>query len=303
MTNKILINPISIKSGLNSARGRMLLSFLLILVMILPVRSAGFPTGQETVQTSPHLPGMPAAPIYQLDMSREVWLTAGGVALLTAGVIALSNLDPLSPAEIDALNKNDINRLDRELMGSYRKYFSGDVVLYSASILSLSLLTLEPVREDWQTYAMMGAEVILLQSGLNLLTKSLTGRTRPYAYDPQVPLDEKTQKDTRLSFYSGHTGTTAALSFFTARIFTDHIENESHKKYLWIGAALMPALAGYLRVSSANHFFTDTVIGYSIGASIGYFIPELHKHMTNGQLSLQQTASGDGLELHLTVKF
>ena len=285
-----------------SVWGKIYFCLLLSLSMVLPGTAAEFSAEQDSLQTNTPLIYNPDLPKHQLNINRDIWLTAGGVALLTAGALTMSQVDPLTPAEIDALNKNDINRIDRGMMGIYRANHSGDAVLFSAILMPFSLLALEPVRENWQTYAVMGAEVILLQTGLNLLTKSLTKRVRPYAYDPTVALSEKTQRDARLSFYSGHTGTTAALTFFTARIFSDHIRDESYKKYLWAGAAFVPALAGYLRVSSAHHFLTDTLVGYAVGASIGYFIPELHKQL-DGQLSLTQTADGDGLELNLMVNF
>jgi len=39
----------------------------------------------------------------------------------------------------------------------------------------------------------------------------------------------------------------------------------------------MPAVTAYFRVNTHNHFPTDAIVGYIVGAAIGYFIPEIHK--------------------------
>ncbi|MBN8679589.1 MAG: hypothetical protein J0M29_15270 [Chitinophagales bacterium] len=42
-------------------------------------------------------------------------------------------------------------------------------------------------------------------------------------------------------------------------------------------ASAIPAITGFLRMRAGQHFFTDVAVGYSIGATIGYLIPVLHR--------------------------
>lgn len=50
----------------------------------------------------------------------------------------------------------------------------------------------------------------------------LTNRKRPIVYMPEVPLNEKMERGPTDSFFSGHTSTTAAASFFMAKVISDY---------------------------------------------------------------------------------
>jgi membrane-associated phospholipid phosphatase len=108
--------------------------------------------------------------------------------------------------------------------------------------------------------------------------KGLTTRNRPYVYDVNSPAEEKYKTGARHSFYSGHTSFAASNSFFTARVFSEYLTNSTTKTLIWTAAALIPAVTGFSRVNSHNHFPTDVIVGYIVGAAIGYLIPELHKY-------------------------
>jgi membrane-associated phospholipid phosphatase len=123
----------------------------------------------------------------------------------------------------------------------------------------------------------MSAEVILMNQGLNWMAKGLTGRTRPFVYDPESPHEDKTKTNARLSFYSGHTSTAASMTFFAAKVFSDYLSSKTAKALIWTAAAVYPAAVGYLRRDSAHHFRTDVITGYIVGALIGCGIPRLHK--------------------------
>ncbi len=106
-----------------------------------------------------------------------------------------------------------------------------------------------------------------------------------------------------VSFYSGHTSTTAAISFYVARVFSDYLADNTAKIFIWAGAAIYPALVGYLRRDSGHHFRTDVMTGYAIGAAIGYFIPELHKVSKNEQLSVNFLYSGEFAGIGVAYNF
>jgi membrane-associated phospholipid phosphatase len=159
------------------------------------------------------------------------------------------------------------------------------------------------MKKDFKILSVMAIEVLLIQAGLNAVVKGLTQRIRPYVYHPESPLDKKTSRGAKFSFYSGHTSTTAAMSFYTAKVFSDYLQDGFTKSLIWTAAVIYPALAGYLRVNSANHFPTDVIIGYSVGAMIGYFIPQLHSVNRQNGLSVFPSLKYNHLSLSVLYSF
>jgi hypothetical protein len=153
-----------------------------------------------------------------------------------------SRIDPLTPDEIADLDINDVNSFDRGAMSPYRETGAGDALLYTSYLLPLTFLAHERAREDWKTLGVLWVETLALQLGINGFVKSTVLRTRPYAYDPDTPMDNKASKQARVSFYSGHTSTTAANCFFVARVFHEYLTSRRAKILLWTGAAIYPAL-------------------------------------------------------------
>ena len=106
-----------------------------------------------------------------------------------------------------------------------------------------------------------------------------------------------------VSYYSGHTGTTAAMTFYVAKVYSDYLSNTTTKTLIWAGAAVYPAAVAFLRRDSGHHFNTDVISGYLIGATIGYFIPELHKFSQNEHLSLNCIRLEEYTVVELSYKF
>jgi len=109
------------------------------------------------------------------------------------------------------------------------------------------------------------------------LLKVLTLRDRPFVYDKNSLIEPKLNVDARYSFFSGHTSMAAVNTFFTAKVYSAYISDGTTKTLLWTAAAIIPAITGYARINTHNHFPTDVIVGYIVGAAIGYFIPEIHK--------------------------
>ena len=219
---------------------------------------------------------------------------------MTTGAIVTHNLDPLTDEEIFALDPLDVNPFDRRAIGVRRTTNAGDLFVHTSFLLPLTFLVLGNTRKDFGTLALMSAEVIVMNQGLNWLAKGITRRTRPFVYEPESPYEDKTERNARLSFYSGHTSTAASMTFFTAKVFSDYLTNKTAKTLIWTAAILHPAIVGILRRDSANHFYTDVIAGYIIGALIGYGIPVLHK---TKNLSLSPTISPKGFCFSIRYSF
>ena len=214
---------------------------------------------------------------YELIGNREGWILGSGALLGVTGLVLMSNIQPLTLEEINQLDPADVNKFDRHAIGPYRTYKAGDFLLYGSLLLPLTFLSNKEMKRDIKILGIIGLEVLLFQAGLNFVVKGISQRIRPYVYDSESGIDKKTSKAAKLSFYSGHTSTTAAISFYTAKVFSDYLPDGLTKTLIWTGAIIYPAAVGYLRVASSNHFPTDVIVGYSVGALLGYYIPQMHK--------------------------
>ena len=185
----------------------------------------------------------------------------------------------LTAAEIETLNKADVNSFDRFAINHYSKSGdSGSDVFWGGShFLPLLFLVNQKSRNDFPAIVAMYGEVFLINSSLTLLTKVTVRRSRPFVYNPDVPIDKKFTKTARTSFLSGHTSMTAANCFFAAKVFSDYYPNSRWKPAIWTGAVVIPAITGYLRIRAGKHFPTDTIAGYALGAAVGILVPQLHK--------------------------
>ena len=240
---------------------------------------------------------------FNLDFNREVLIiTTGSVAAVTAFAI-LKNIKPFTPEEIDLLDPANVNSFDREAIGPFTEDHAGDVLLYTAYLLPISFLAYGETKNDFLDLALIYGEVLLIQTSITGIVKGTVQRTRPFAYDGETPIEKKTSTDARISFFSGHTSMTAAISFFTAKVFTEYIEDNTAKILIWSGAVILPAATALMRVNSHWHFPTDVMVGYAVGALVGYLIPELHKTKVNESVSIAPSINFNQPTLSLMIKF
>jgi membrane-associated phospholipid phosphatase len=247
--------------------------------------------------------GAQAEPPYRLDPTGDWLLVGSGCALTVGGLIAYNNVEPLTLDEIASLDRADINRFDRGAVRPFRGGLAGDIATGLSVVLPFALLGDEQVRREWKTLGLLWGETLLLESGVNAVIKSATHRVRPYVYDPDTPLDRKTDAEARVSFYSGHTGTAAAMSFLAARMYDDYFPRSRYRTLVWTTAAVYPALIGIHRIRSGQHFASDVIAGYVTGAAIGYFIPALHKSRVTARVSVEPTEIAGSSGLRLTWRY
>jgi membrane-associated phospholipid phosphatase len=214
---------------------------------------------------------------FDVKTDKELVITGIGALIGTAAIIINTNNTPLTLKEISSLNSQDVNKFDRIALGPYKGDVPGDIMLYGSFIFPLTFLTYDKTLEDFGTISLMYGEAVLLNASINSLVKAITLRDRPFVYDENSLLEPKLDIDARYSFFSGHTSMTAVNTFFTARVYSGYISNQTTKTILWTAAAIIPAIAGYSRINTHNHFPTDVIVGYIVGAAIGYLIPEIHK--------------------------
>ncbi|ALI99428.1 phosphatase PAP2 family protein [Rufibacter tibetensis] len=220
-----------------------------------------------------------ATPLYHTNLLRDGLITAGGVSMSVAGSYLLTNKTRLTEGDLRFVNEDQVNSFDRWAAGNYSKKAkdASDVFFYSSYALPLLFLADQEARPHLKDIFFLYAESISLTGGLYALTAGLTNRKRPNVYATHAPLEERLHKYATNSFFAGHTAATASVAFFTAKVFHDLHPNSPWRPVVWGAAAAVPATVGYLRLRAGKHFLSDNIVGYTVGATIGILVPELHK--------------------------
>ena len=219
------------------------------------------------------------AQVYHTSWKKETPILSSIIGLGIGDLVLRSHIDGLSVEEINDLSRDDIFLLDR--FATSKRSFSQDNIsdlgMYSSFAYPLLIFLDKPVRDEAESVLIMLGETIALNGVFTVFSKVVVKRNRPLLYNPTVPLEDKLTQNGRMSFFSGHTSNTAALCFFSAKVFSDLNTDSPVKSFVWAGAAAVPLIVGIARVGAGKHFLSDIIVGYGAGAAIGYLIPEFHK--------------------------
>lgn len=240
---------------------------------------------------------------YRLSLGADAVVLTGGFGLNYWGHKLHQNVQPYTLTEWNALPTPGFWQLDevtrQEL--SYDAQRSSNYLLYGSIGLPVLFSIMKKSRSQLPAISLMYFETISLTMGFTSVTKSLVQRPRPYVFytdppDPNEPVDpEETtlnrealsiSKSAKLSFFSGHTSMSAASTFFAAKVFSDLYPESKWETPVWIGAATLPALTGYLRIQAGKHYLSDVAVGYVVGAAIGILTPHFHKKKQTQKLSV-----------------
>ncbi len=239
---------------------------------------------------------LPAQSPYHLDLKNELIYAGSGGVLTGLGYYLKSTSSGFTLEELRAFEKEDINGFDRfaTRFNSATADKASDYFAEGSFLLPGLLLLGRRSRRDFGTVAVLYTEAFLWTTGLTQLCKSTFRRPRPYVFDDDQPEDGKLTSNARASFLSGHTSNTALNTFFVARLFSDYYPDSPWKPVVWIGAAAIPAMTGYLRIRGGQHYPTDVLAGYALGAVIGVMVPKLHRewNLNTGSLRLQMGFGG-----------
>ncbi len=241
---------------------------------------------------------------YELSLKKDLILFGGGAIGQVGSIILSAEIDNFSAEELELLNANDINSFDRRATKYYslRAQKNSDILLNSSFFYPLLFLIDDKGRNGFLEIGVLTLESFLVNASITSLTKVAVERTRPFAYNSDAPLDKRIKANSKLSFFSGHTSSTAVLSFFSAKVFSDYYPDSKWKPVVWTVGAIIPAATGYLRVRGGKHFPTDVIVGYAVGAIIGVGIPHIHKKKSKDQ-RVGFSLSAGGNSVGLTMKW
>ena len=157
-------------------------------------------------------------------------------------------------------------------------------VLTTASVAIWGIQT-----QDSMTTAVPVAQAIAITGVLTEVGKRLITRPRPYTsvafeetypevYNSDYMVDLRTDNDSFKSFPSGHTSNAAATYFTSAVLVANHYDDPTITAMSYGLATVLTGLTGYSRVRYGMHHISDTLIGATLGAGIGWGIAKWHLH-------------------------
>ena len=174
-----------------------------------------------------------------------------------------------------------INFLDQWVAGKHNEDANAisDIPFALSFAAPFALLFDDEINDHTGQYIGLYIESLATTAALYTITAGLVDRSRPYVYDNSGDTgeDRRFKNNGQRSFYSGHVAATATATFFAAKAFSDFNPDANGKVFVWAGAATLPAAVGVLRMEAGQHFLTDVLLGYVLGAGTGILVPELHK--------------------------
>ena len=272
---------------------KIITAFLLISLVIIP-DTQGQLFDSEVYNVNPYIDGA---------------ITVAGAATNYWGMVVLYRKPPLDSTEIASLNAKDINRFDRsatqqDAASMYTAWKISDVGMGVSFMLPGLLMLDKEIRQNWAPVILLFLQTEAIAGNLYSWGATIpVDRIRPLVYHPDVSYEDKTFVRNRNSFYSGHTSTAAAASFFTAKVYCDYHPELGNKKFIFYGLALIPPVfTGYYRYKGMKHFRTDVLAGMAVGAATGILVPHLHKHRKNTNLTMVPV-TGRYTGLAMSLKF
>lgn len=231
--------------------------------------------------------------IYNVKPYVDGAITLGAFVTNYWGLRVVDRKAPLDSTEIANLDANDINAFDRSATEQDADFMKqawkiSDVGMTSSFFLPVLLMFDKEIRQDWAPVLLLYLETEAIVGNLFSWGAAIhIDRIRPLVYHPDVSYDDKTYKRNKNSFYSGHTSSSAAASFFVAKVYCDYHPELGAKKFIFYGLAVIPpAFTGFYRYKGMKHFPTDVLTGLTVGAATGILVPHLHKKRKNENLTI-----------------
>lgn len=244
--------------------------------------------------------------VYKLKASVDIPVIAVGAGWSGYAFTKVYSKENTPLATIQGLNRNDINGFDRWGATRYSQKAASvsNIFFFGAMPLPFALLADKKIRSDAGTVGVLYLQAMSVTGFLYTGSLSLFDRYRPLAYNPNVPIEERTEGGTRNSFFAGHVALVGTSTFFVAKVLSDYHPNSRLKPVFFTAAALATGATGYLRHRAGKHFPSDIIVGTTVGTLSGILVPHLHKikAMRNTNLTIMPYSGGNSSGLYLSYK-
>lgn len=210
--------------------------------------------------------------IYDVDWVRDGSITAvGTIVPLIPYLFKNTFIKPSCPCDA-----NQINFLDRDVVGNSSEFaLTFTDVAVGCSLLAPVLLDRfligsfnDAFWEDMLVYA----QTMAITATLLSVTKHVVQRPLPRSYAGEPGYVDS--PDGYRAFFSGHTSmATAALSFAA----TTYAYRKGDAIWPWVVVGGTGIAIGTGRVLGGVHFWSDVMVGFAVGTTVGILVPTFHR--------------------------
>ena len=190
------------------------------------------------------------------------------------------------PEPGDYRDVSELAPWDRPVAGRYSE--SADRASDWAVVLGVAPLAMagysygvgDACGRDVAGFSLMFAQALALQSGINLMVRSLEFWPRPYIYAEDgagARKAEKARAEAYGSFFSGHTSAAFTVAVFTGEWFSELYPESPYRGVVWALALSAAGLEGVLRVAAGKHFWSDVAVGALVGTGVSLAVIQVHK--------------------------
>jgi membrane-associated phospholipid phosphatase len=234
---------------------------------------------------------------YKTSFRKDGPIIIAGLGLTYLGYNMIINKKGITPLEALSRKKANLPFFDRGNAGYYSE--SANDASYIPFFVSFTSPILMAVfdkhqRAHFGQVSALFLEAMAISGAAYTLTAGSISRSRPLVYEgTTASMDTRTSNNSQRSFFAGHVSATATATFFAAQVYSDFHPNSKAKPFVWATAAAIPAIVGYYRYQAGQHFLSDILIGYGVGATVGILVPKLHRTEFFRNLSVAPQV-GDG---------
>jgi membrane-associated phospholipid phosphatase len=266
-------------------------TFFIAFVFLLSMRTtiSAQDTTAKSVDTAAMLPApkpamnedIPKGEVYTIkNKGVHIPILIVGAAWSGYAFTQIYSKDPSTDEQIESLDRNNVAAFNRSAIDHYNLNSKklGDYFFYGSMPAPLLLLLDNKIRHDAGKVAFMYFETMAVTGLLYTGSVYFHDKYRPYAYNPDVPMDERKRGGAKNSFYAGHVALVASSTFFMAKVYSDYHPNSGFNWVLFTIAAGATGTTAWCRYDAGQHFPTDIIIGAVQGTLAGILIPQFHKN-------------------------
>lgn len=231
--------------------------------------------------------------VYNFKAASDIPVIAVGAGWSLYAFTKIYSKDQSSEEKILSLDKQDIPSFDRHGADVYHPNADniGDLFFYVSMPLPALLMFDKEIRKDGLKIALLYLESMSITGFLYTGSVYLADRYRPLAYNPDVPMSERTRGGAKNSFFAGHVALVGTSTFFMAKIWNDY-HPESKLKWLpFTLAGIVTGTTALMRYRGGQHFLSDIILGATVGTLSGILVPHVHKNKNITDRRLSFTAS------------
>ncbi len=244
--------------------------------------------------------------VYKLKPASDIPVTAIGTGWSLYAFSRIYSKDRSPVEKILSLDKNNIPSFDRRGASVYHSKADnvGDMLFYSSMPLPVILMLDKEIRKDGLKIALLYLESMSITGLLYTGSVYLNDRFRPYAYNPDVPMDRRTRGGAKNSFFAGHVALVGTSTFFIAKVLNDYHPDSKAKWIPFTLAGIATGTTAWARYRGGQHFISDIALGALVGVLSGILVPHVHKNkdLSERRLSFTSSYLGSTPQFGITYK-